>query len=443
MIASKYDYIVVGAGPAGLMWAHETVGAKKQVLLIDSGEYEDTSYSAIDLPLEEIPGQGIGGIGGVAKAWQGQCISFTADEFNTIFSPTPSWNFQTYNDLEPLVSRLLGIKMNHKVKKMAIKILNKAQLPNNTHVRFSYIPNQLDWSVIFKKTLRNKKLEYIEKRATSVEHNLSFVTAVRFSDGSKLEFGQDTKVILATGPRNVSTILKESEESKKDFFPNVNSSVFDHPWRTFLRFETSRHKILRKNTFKLHFGFSHKMRSKVKFEVFDQSVAIGAFELRPVYKGSIFYKAVARISLKIFRISVLSPRYVDVWAQIAQSEPIRVKLKKTESQETNEIDLGLEDRRRLKLVEDTVRNLLNNMNLNETESKNDPNLHQAFHPSGNISLGTDPLIYSFDTNLKSNSLANLYIAGASGFKNCSWINPTFSVLLHSMNNARLSLKSPS
>jgi hypothetical protein len=183
------------------------------------------------------------------------------------------------------------------------------------------------------------------------------------------------------------------------------------------------------------------MKSKVKYVVSDDFGAIGAFELRPVYSGSIVYKIIVRISQKFLRFSILPAKYIEIWAQIAQTEPIRLDQEGKLDTGSEKIDLGLEDRRRLKSVEDTSRKLMVNMGLKELKSSLDPSLHQAFHPSGNILLGSDPSIYAFDTNLKSNYFCNLYIAGASGFKNGSWVNPTFTILLHSMNNARLSLKS--
>jgi hypothetical protein len=441
MSAAEYDYIVIGSGPAGLMWVTEIVKEQKKVLLIDSGTYTNSSYSAIDVSLPDTAKQEVGSIGGAARAWQGQCISLTESQFDAIFPLGISWNFGAYKKLQNEVSSLLRIKINHKTQEMNQKISKSIELPKNVLIRFSYIPLRLNWTSIFKKTLCNKNLDFIERRLISLQLTENSVSALFFLDGTILEVTKDTKIVLATSPRNVVDILQSSSKSDKQIFPNLTNRVFDHPWRTFIRFKASKHLILRKNTFKYHFTLGFRMKSKIKFEVFDNSVEIGVFEIRPIFEGSFIYKALVRGSQKLFRRSLLPPKFVDIWAQIAQSEPISISQLKEHITDVGTIQLGAEDERRLKLVEDSARNLLTNIGLKEIKTSNDPALHQAFHPSGNILLGYNPSQFSFNPELKSNTFFNLYIAGASGYKNGSWVNPTFTVLVHSMHNARLSLKS--
>ena len=65
----EFDLLVLGAGPAGLSAAKSALDRKLRVLMIDSGN----RFLSLDEDYENRKSVVVGGIGGTAKVWGGQC----------------------------------------------------------------------------------------------------------------------------------------------------------------------------------------------------------------------------------------------------------------------------------------------------------------------------------------------------------------------------------
>jgi hypothetical protein len=312
-------------------------------------------------------------------------------------------------------------------------------LQDGDNIQFSYIPNELRWEKIFANTLKSKAVRIEQRTLDRLELETDKVSKLLFQDGTFMEIPPATQVVLAINARNTAKVLHDSDRRSEGIFPNVGLSVADHPWRINLRFDSNRNRQLRRKTFTSHRGIGFKMKSKIKFEVISNGIPIGVFELRPNFSGGTPYKIINRISQGIFGISVLKPKFVDVFAQIAQgttSNPIL----DDHVGEVLPINILLEeDLERFEKVELAAIDLLGRIGLQVIGLNQPDSFGQAFHPSGNIELGVNPDEFSFNNLLQSNRFQNLYISGASSLRNGLWLNPTFTILVHSLYSASVAL----
>ena len=97
--------------------------------------------------------------------------------------------------------------------------------------------------------------------------------------------------------------------------------------------------------------------------------------------------------------------------------------------------LHAEDLKRFEKVELAAIELLGRIGLQVIALNQPDSFGQAFHPSGNIALGVNPDEFSFNNLLQSNKFHNLYMSGASSLRNGLWLNPTFTILVHSLYSA--------
>jgi hypothetical protein len=435
-----YDVIIIGSGPSGLIWAHEAINSNLKVLMIDQQTLAADEYSATGEPWQQVGNIVLGGVGGTANAWQGQSILLDEIQFQKIFDGAIWWNFDKYIKISNEIANILRIRLDIRSDKIINQIKSKLFLPKNVNIKFSFMPLELSWKKIFKSVVTSKNITFEDRRLESLVSYSEIITSLNFADGSTLEVNDQVTIVLAANAINNVRILKQSEENGRIRFPNIGQQIYDHPWRTKLQFQTRTNSFAKLPVFRYVYRLNFKMRLKTKFEVLKGCESIGVFEIRPVYLGSIFYKSIIKLSLILFRRSVLFPKKIEVWCQIAQvvqgenGFPIEKKaISSTQNLLSNE------DLSRLLEVENTAKIMLLNSGFNEIVSEDLISVSQAFHPSGTILLGNDPNLQSFNFEGKSNRYGNLYLAGSAGLKNCSWINPTLTILIVSLGNARLAL----
>ena len=435
-----YDVIIIGSGPSGLIWAHEAINSNLKVLMIDQQNLVAEEYSSIGEPWQQVGNIVLGGVGGTANAWQGQSLLLDEIQFEKIFDGAIWWNFNKYIEISDEIANILKIRLDIRTDKVINQIKSKLSLSKNINIKFSFMPLELSWKKIFKSVVTSKNITFENRRLESLVSSHEIVTALNFADGSTLEVNNQVTIVLAANAINNARILKQSEKNEWTQFPNIGHQIYDHPWRTKLQFQTRKNSFAKLPQFKYVCGLNFRMRLKTKFEVLDGIEAIGVFEIRPIYLGSVFYKSITRLSLLLFRRSVLFPKKIEVWCQIAQvvQNEDEFSIEKEVRSSTQNV-LSNEDFFRLLEVENTARIMLINSGFNEIVNKDSVSVSQAFHPSGTILLGNNPDLHSFNFEGKSNRYGNLYLAGSAGLKNCSWINPTLTILIISLGNARLAL----
>jgi hypothetical protein len=430
MPEDEYDLIVIGAGPAGLMWASTAIDAGKKVLLIDQGIFHQPNYSSINLPLSIEPKVGLGGIGGTANAWQGQCVELDEKQFGEIFRSASGADYGEYLRESKIVQELLGIKIGHRSSKFIKRARKELHLRNDINVKYSYIPMILDLKTIFRNTLLHNNLKYLEMQVTSLGFNDKRLTEITSSNKAKIVVGTSTKVALATNAVSTAKLLKEANSFLK-YSNNEEILVYDHPWRTKNRYSAKDNKFVRRKLFSYHVGRGYRMKIKLKFEVDFESKPLGVFELRPVFEGSILYKILVRGTQKIFGISILPPTHVDVWCQISQSKPLIHG-----TYENLENALDPEDLQRLHLLEETSKKKLLETGFKYLSEIQPAPIEQAFHTTGTVAFSSieNPQLFKYPGVAE--EIRNFYVSGTAVLGNCSWVNPTFSSLVIASLNAK-------
>jgi hypothetical protein len=419
----EYDLIVIGAGPAGLMWVNTAINAGKRVLLIDRGSFSEPCYSSINRPLTADSKINLGGIGGTANAWQGQCVQLDKQQFKGIFPSTSEADYDEYLRESKVVEDFLGIKIGHRSSKFEKRARRELQLGKDVNVKFSYIPMNLNWKSIFRKALSHRNLDYLETQVASLSIEDKRINALVLGNQTRIAVGDRTKVALATNAISTAMLLRSIESLSSDM-SNEEILVYDHPWRTKYRYSARNNTFVRRKLFSYHIGSSYRMKSKYKFEVEFKDKSLGVFELRPVFEGNFLYKVIARGTQKIFGISIIPPTFVDVWCQVSQSKAFLY-----ETFEKLEDALDSEDLLRLQHLEDTSKKLLTEAGFKLLSEVHQSSIEQAFHTTGTVALSSDKKQQLFNYPGTANKIENFYVSGAAILGNCSWVNPTFSILV--------------
>ncbi len=432
-----YDLIVIGAGPAGLMWTHTGIIMGKKVLLIDQGGYSEPSYSSIKISLESESEVQLGGIGGTANAWQGQCVRFEKNQFNAIFKSTSDADFDEYLRESAHVEKLLGIKLGNRAPKLERRARRELNLTDEIGVKFSYIPSILNWRKIFRATLSHSNLDYQEATVTSLEFENNHISGIVSKENKKMLVGESTKVVVTTNAITTNRLLRDLDSPPKEN-GDEDVWVFDHPWRTKYRYINRKNIFVRRKLFNFHIGLGYRMTSKYKFEVRVEGEPIGVFELRPDFQGHFINKVIARGTQKVFGVSIIAPNFIDVWCQISQS-----KKHSYGKFDTLENALNLSDIARLEYVEKTARKILEKTGFKLISEIESSSIEQAFHTTGTIEFSSEGNLQKFNYPGRANKATNLYVSGAACLGNCSWINPTFSILVLASLNAKLAFQATS
>jgi hypothetical protein len=420
---SKYDVIVIGAGPAGLTWVDEALKTNKKVLLIDQGEFETATYSSIGVGWESNPDVQLGGVGGTANAWQGQCVLLDAIQFREIFGIKEIEEYNTYLEVSKPLARKLSVRFDHRAERLKCRAMNELQLPDNVRIKFSYMPVVQDWNRIFKSALKSESLDLLIARVDSLKSEGSFISSICLFDNREIQLSQQTQLVIATNSISTAQLLSRIGDINTNLNRPGQLLVFDHPWRTKYRYESNGNKFAKRKIFSYHLGFNCRMKTKYKFEVLVEDRAIGVFELRPEYRGSFFSKIVVRGSQKLLGYSLINPTYVDVWCQIAQSIPIEFP-----NSGVIEESLHKQDYEKLVKLEEISRDVLLKSGYKLINTHANHLVNQAFHTTGTVQYLDERARVKIDYPGVAINFQNLYVSGGAGLGNCSWVNPTFTIM---------------
>jgi hypothetical protein len=434
MSADTYDLIVIGAGPAGLIWIDHARQMNKRILLIDQGLFENPSYSSINTPWNSNPEVQLGGVGGTANAWQGQCVPLDENQFKEIFAGCTTAEYKDYVRESQKISKKLSIKIDKNTKRMERIARKELNLKDDIKVKFSYMPVEQNWRRIFRKTLKYKHLHKITGRVESMGVNGRNVSAIILHDGREILLNASTKVALATNSIATANILSSIKDSQGEELMHSKVQVFDHPWRTKNRYHSKGNKFAKRKIFTFHIGLTHRMHTKYKFEVTHENRGIGVFELRPEFRGSVISKVIARGSQKILGFSVINPSWVDVWCQIAQQVPVNPLESTNLDEALDSIDVD-----RICEIEERSREILTQAGYVFDSSNEYAQIEQAFHTTGTVRFSSQSIVSKFEYIGTVGELDNLYFSGGAGLGNCSWANPTFSIMVLASMNAKLAI----
>jgi hypothetical protein len=97
------------------------------------------------------------------------------------------------------------------------------------------------------------------------------------------------------------------------------------------------------------------------------------------------------------------------------------------------------DIRRLEILEEVSKRVVENSGFTLLSELDNSPIEQAFHTTGTIQLSAESSLQGFRYPGISNEKSNLFVSGAAGFSNCSWVNPTFSILVVASLNAKSAL----
>lgn len=218
------DLVIVGAGPAGLSATLAAIESDKRVLLIDQGQSWKNYYLPSDLT--NIP-KFVGGVGGTANAWGGQCGTFTAKDLK---------DWQVILDEFTLESWLNGIKMISKQLSLPLNDCNlyfgldsrlkahfssveEGEVLHTLYVKDIFIKNY------FAKCLQSPRLTLLKEEVAKLhfDRNLN-ASSLEFTSGQKVNLGA-AKLVVALGAVSTTKLIHKSLFLS---YP-LPCSILDHP----------------------------------------------------------------------------------------------------------------------------------------------------------------------------------------------------------------------
>ena len=446
-----YDVVIIGAGPTGLIAAKESLKYKKKVLLIDKGNEGDYPYLPFcSLAIEEnILSERIGGIVGTSNSWHGQGLKFPKKYFENYFLDSKFWNYSRYLELAKQVEKIFGMNINENNTTIYFRRLRKKiSAIKSITLKVSHIPSHLpSWKKIFSSVLKSRDVVYVKDEVDYLLMHENKVSRIVLNSGNNIEICNSTLVILSTNALGIIKILLKSEKMNSLGFPGIGMDLYDHPHLEALKFGISGNRILMTNTFSALPLKVFRIKLKKKFVVEHEGEEIGIFEINLKYKENdelrLFMRAYHKILRLFFGYSFRSPEYISVWIQIEQKNNGHKQKDRIFVLEKDELiwkfEMNNEDHNRFKIISRAALEMLssNGFKLEEDLLNNPESFYRtAAHPSGTVSVGYDPKLYTFNFEGLSNIYQNLMISGSALIGTGSWVNPTLPIMTLTLGNIR-------
>jgi len=431
------EVVVLGAGPAGLSASLAAIEGKKRVLLIDQGSSHENYFSTDEInPLH----QAVGGIGGTAKAWGGQCGTFSEiDEQNWLSCMSD----KTFAEIEAGISRITSIlkiplKRHNIYPNLDSKLRASLKSSDSFGVAHTVYPNSLNFREFFSELFSSENFVYVEAYVSSmyVDDKLK-TTRLNLADGRTLDVETKT-VIVALGTMATTRLLKQSFSSILE----VRETPLDHPqtyvmeiqgripsfYRKRIYFKSKRYFFKRKITF----------REGKRQCVFELHSEIGS--LPQLLKPKNFHKEspllivnyfVNYLGLKILRRTITSKCRSRIWIQ---SDQWHIESRVNSKNGAQHLGWSI-DSETLKFIKRSAEKYADVLKLIGfqgielySEEKIRESITHSFHPSSTLELkGSTPgqLVNQFGRISKK---SNLVIASSAIFPYSGWINPTLQIM---------------
>ena len=154
-IDADFDLLILGAGPAGLSAAYCAINAGKKVLMIDKGPSKFPHEIAGVNP--KATKSVIGGIGGTARIWGGQCGTFTLKDEEDWKNSIRGESFGKLMKGSKMAARILQIPISahNFYPKLEMNLRNFMCEDSSLTIAHTIYSKHLDFEITFKDLLLN------------------------------------------------------------------------------------------------------------------------------------------------------------------------------------------------------------------------------------------------------------------------------------------------
>jgi len=427
------DVIIIGAGPAGLASCFTALQANKKILVIDAGETALQLYASTQCD-ERFHGRLTGGLGGAAKLWgaqsgfldkstlQGwrQAIGVKDEFIDSLHKAREQMN--EFLEIAVRPDNFYEIEKENKLRQLSLKYglnLRHTIYPKNGNIEWH-------WG----KIIKNPNIELIlNERLTKILYQDSNNIVLSFESGLTLELGS-AKLILAAGTVSTTEIILKSYPIESKQF-GIGLKLQDHPCGIVAGYAGKGNKQLVKGQI-LNSKFGTLKR---KYEYRSRSasgVAELQYELNSI-SPSIFDKLKAtlnKLSQHFFNRLILMPPKLNLWVQIEQMPENSLSLDKKTGKLISSWNCHENDLSAFKEIFRVAHKMLISEGFTIIDEPDFTQFKptQAFHPSGTISMSTDPEMGFVNEHGIIHKNKQIQIASAAIFPSPSWVNPTFLIM---------------
>ncbi len=437
------NFIIFGAGPVGLSFA-ETLREIGESFTI----FSMRDHKGIENKLNY--GQNlnthkklIGGVGGTAKIWGGQCGFFNQTDFENwkMFELGTDFEEGEFSEAIEICSGYMQLDLG------AIEVAKS--LDSNKKIVNTIYPENIKISDKFGQLIRKNRIYHIDAIKSYTEEKDLHI--INFINDTKLEIPKQKIVVFALGAVGNLDIYRKSS-----FLKDIDKGkvgVLDHLSLYPLEFEPNRNYP---NFSNMEFLSSNRIKNKYYFaqpyqESYEHPILIqqGIVEFHPMYKwnnqstlstlANLGKRITNYISSKLRLDFKLKPKRYRAFMQIEQCiEEIKyVKIDDYKDFTITEFDLRFIKSFISHLKEILSKNNIKIISENKIEGNNIPTLFQAFHPSSvfqyPFKAKGQPSV-NFDGRPKDST--NINFVGSCCFPTPGWINPTLMAMSHATYVAR-------
>lgn len=431
------DLVIVGAGPAGLSATLAAIESDQRVLLVDQGRSWENYY--VPNGLANIP-KFVGGVGGTANAWGGQCGTFTAKDFKDWQTILDEFTLDSWlNGIETISKKLsLPIKdwnlyfgLDSKLKSLFSSV-QEGEVLHTVYVKDICIENY------FAKYLQSPQLTFLKDEVAKLHFDSKLRTSsIEFTSGQKVNVG-NAKIVVALGAVSTTKLIHSSLPLK---FPQPNSFL-DHPQgyvfeitgRTPRELKSIGYFKKGNNFYKRKFSITLDKRECV-FEIHQQarkpSFKITSFKsIFVIFRDSFCY-LLDILGLRFFGVSVTQNVCSRIWVQ---SDQKRSNMEKDNNVSLEILSWSISNNDVEFIIRASLKfaQWLESLGIsivgqiNPLEIRN--GLTHSFHPSSSLvklGLDEDYLISRFG---RLSDCSNTIIASSAIFPFTGWVNPTLNIM---------------
>ena len=449
-ILKECDFIILGAGPAGLSAADYLVSNGISVVVIDRGSSYNKYYSATG-KYELIKGMKVGGIGGATQQWGGQLLRLGISEYEN-WSRTTGFETEILSDLEKESDFILS-KFKTRIPRFnGVSNLSGA----NFSTCYSRVPREIRLSQIFSSTLNSHLFHYldgIEIASIGCIEDQVFLTT---TNDTLIQINNKNLMLALGTIENTALLIRSIPNFSATAYDQLGKNLQDHPHGILFGIEANLFCWYR--NYKL-FGLNKRYRkTKFEYQVSDGKYLKGGIaEIHPIdtditfrdqLKSAIEKKSV--LLLSIFILRVLSTLYfratgkkilfekANVWFQYEQNmnESSVLNVGPTEIHFgwcNSQADLDF-----VSSASTYLREFFEDKGFKTSDVRVFHDLHEldswsseACHPSGTIPLSQDGGSGVADYFGKIHVIPKSYLLGASLFPTPGWFNPTLQIMAYS------------
>lgn len=447
---AKCEFLILGAGPAGISAADFLVSKGINVAVIDRGVSDLAYYSATG-KYELIKGMKAGGLGGATQQWGGQLLRLNKSEY---YNWTKQVGFEAnlLDELETETDQVLN------KFKMKIPKFNNVKDVSGTNLSIvnSYFPREKSIKKIFQSAIISPLFHYIDdveiKSIEKIENMLYLKTKENF-----LIDINNKSLLLALGVvENTALLMRSIPNFTNRKYENLGCNLADHPHGNIFEVESSLLNWYRNYWF---FGLNNKSKkTKVEFRLDNQNhLCSGIAEVHLIDSEISFWQEIrAAFSEKSieklikFILRVLSTISVfcfgkklffynaNVWFQFEQNKISNSKLKLNEDGIAYNWQLSEEDLDFVKVATRNLQVFFESRGFKVSKVKSFKNIREleawsmdACHPSGTIPLSNKESLGVVDYSGKVHAIPKTHLLGASLFPTAGWFNPTLLIMAFS------------